>query len=125
MRPITPTRSPPATSTTSQSPITGSPEALRASTVSSSAHAAVGTAAKRASPGTKPVGTSRKSAVATDGRAITASAMSSRLVTQRPQGRAVGRAELRKDSLVEDDGDQGDEYQVERDSELDRNSGTA
>src|SRR5215204_4891007 len=105
--------------------MTGLPEARRASTDSATASAATSTATKRASPVTRPVGASRKSTAPSAGRAITANARSSRLVTQRPQGRAVGGAELREDPLVEDDRDHGDEHQVQGDAELDRDRRTA
>src|SRR5829696_3292183 len=105
--------------------MTGSPEARRARTVSASASAAVGIAARRASPVTRLLGASRKSTATSAGRAIRASARSSRLVTESSQGRAVGGAELREDPLVEDDGDHGDEHQVEGNAELDRDRRTA
>src|SRR5687767_118884 len=119
-RPITPTSSAPATSTASQSPVLGSAGSRAATEVRTTASAAVGIAAARANTGTRRSGASASTTVANAGTAIAAAAISSRLVTQCPQRGAVCRSELGEDPLVEDDGHEGDEDQVEGDPELDR-----
>ena len=45
--------------------------------------------------------------------------MSSRLVTEHPQGGAVACSELREDPVVEEGRDDGDEDEIERDTQLD------
>ena len=54
------------------------------------------------------------------GSATAASASVSRLVTEALQHRRVAGAELGEDPLVEDDGDDRDQHEVEGDAELDR-----
>src|SRR6266540_1021177 len=115
-RPMTPTSSPAAASTTTQSPTNGDPGSASATAHSPTARPPVASAHTIATAVTVRRGARAESTAPSAGAAVTPSASSSRLVTQAPERRGVARAELGEDALVEDRGN-------ERDAELDPDRG--
>ena len=99
---------------------TGSPGSPSASAASASARAADGNAPPKATAVTRRRGTSEMITAVSAGAASTVQASVSRLITQAPQRRAVSRAELGEDPLVEHGRDEHDQREVERHTELDQ-----
>ena len=121
---MTPSRSPPAASTTSRLPTSGSPGSPSASAASASASAAVAErAGDRDSRHESVAASAQMTAAVSAGAASAVQASVSRLLTEAPQRRAVAGAELGEDPLVEDGRDEDDEREVERDAQLDQRRG--
>ena len=117
---MTASRRPPAASTAIRRPASVSPGSPSASAASESASAAVANAPPTATPVTRRRGVKQMTAAVSAGVPSTIQASVSRLLTEAPERRAVTRAELGEDPLVEDGRHEHNEREVERDSHFEQ-----